>query len=205
MYDEHRDAFCRNLQQISGVVLAGGQGRRMGGVDKGLQPLNGQPLVEHIIARLRPQVGHLVINANRNLQAYAAFGYPVLADAVPDFAGPLAGLHAALSAAQTPWVVTVPCDSPFLPVDLVFRLFSALTAASAEIAVARTGEQVHPVFCLCRRELLPHLDDYLARGERKFGRWYADLQAVEVAFDDQAQAFENINTREELSRFDRLI
>ena len=205
MYDEHRDAFCRNLQQITGVVLAGGQGRRMGGVDKGLQPLNGQPLVEHIIARLRPQVGHLVINANRNLQAYAAFGYPVLADAVPDFAGPLAGLHAALSAAQTPWVVTVPCDSPFLPVDLVFRLFSALTAASAEIAVARTGEQVYPVFCLCRRELLPHLDDYLARGERKFGRWYADLQAVEVAFDDQAQAFENINTREELSRFERLI
>ena len=205
MYDEHRDAFCRNLQQITGVVLAGGQGRRMGGVDKGLQPLNGQPLVEHIIARLRPQVGHLVINANRNLQAYAAFGYPVLADAVPGFAGPLAGLHAALSAAQTPWVVIVPCDSPFLPVDLVFRLFSALTAASAKIAVARTGEQVHPVFCLCRRELLPHLDDYLARGERKFGRWYAHLQTVEVAFDDQAQAFENINTREELSRFDRLI
>lgn len=197
------DEFTRSLPLITGVVLAGGQGRRMGGVDKGLQPLNGQPMVEHIIARLRPQVGHLVINANRNLQAYAAFGYPVLADAVPDFAGPLAGLHAALSAAQTPWVVTVPCDSPFLPVDLVFRLFSALTAASAEIAVARTGEQVHPVFCLCRRELLPHLDDYLARGERKFCRWYADLQAVEVAFDDQAQAFENINTREELSRFEQ--
>jgi molybdopterin-guanine dinucleotide biosynthesis protein A len=191
------------LFEITGVVLAGGQGRRMGGVDKGLQCLNGRPMVEHILARLQPQVGHLLINANRNPQAYAAFGYPVIADAVPDFAGPLAGLHAALSAAQTPWVATVPCDSPFLPVDLVFRLFSALTAASAEIAVARTGAQVHPVFCLCRRDLLPHLNACLARGERKFGRWYADLQAVEVAFDDQAQAFENINTREELSRFER--
>jgi len=196
------NASASHLSQITGVILAGGQGRRMGGVDKGLQSLNGQPMVEHIIARLRPQVGHLLINANRNPQAYAAFGYPVVADAVPDFAGPLAGLHAALSAAQTPWVTTVPCESPFLPVDLVFRLFSALTAKSAEIAVARTGEQVHPVFCLCRRELLPHLSDYLARGERKFGRWYADLQAVEVPFDDQAQAFENINTREELLRFE---
>lgn len=189
------------LSQVAGVILAGGLGRRMGGVDKGLQMLNGRPLVAHIIDRLRPQVGTLLINANRNAGVYAQFNCPLVADAIPDFAGPLAGLHAALSAAQTPYVATAPCDSPFLPEDLVSRLFAALTAADAEIAVARTGGQPHPVFCLCRREVLPHLTAYLAAGERKFERWYATLASVAVAFDDQPEAFENINTREELARF----
>ncbi|OMG56191.1 molybdenum cofactor guanylyltransferase MobA [Azonexus hydrophilus] len=188
-------------EQITGVVLAGGLGRRMGGVDKGLQELRGRPLAAWVIERLAPQVGLLLVNANQNADAYAAFGHPVVADAIPDFAGPLAGLHAALSAARTPYVATAPCDSPFLPVDLVFRLFSALTAANAEIAVARTGDQPHPVFCLCRHEVLPHLTAYLAAGERKFERWYSTLASVEVAFDDQPEAFENINTREELARF----
>lgn len=187
--------------QVTGVILAGGLGRRMGGVDKGLQMLNSRPLVAHIIDRLRPQVGVLLINANRNAGVYAQFNCPLVADAVPDFAGPLAGLHAALSAARTPYVATAPCDSPFLPVDLVSRLFAALVAADAEIAVARTGDQAHPVFCLCRHEVLPHLTAYLAAGERKFGRWYATLASVEVAFDDQPEAFENINTSEELARF----
>jgi molybdopterin-guanine dinucleotide biosynthesis protein A len=188
-------------EQITGVVLAGGLGRRMGGVNKGLEELRGRPLAAWVIDRLAPQVGTLLINANQNGERYAEFGYPVVADAIPDFAGPLAGLHAALSAAQTPYVATAPCDSPFLPVDLVFRLFSALTAENAQIAVARTGDQPHPVFCLCKREVLPHLTDYLAAGERKFARWYATLVSVEVAFDDQPEAFENINTREELARF----
>jgi molybdopterin-guanine dinucleotide biosynthesis protein A len=190
------------LAQITGVVLAGGLGRRMGGVDKGLQLLNGQTLVAQIVVRLRPQVGPLLINANRNAARYGELGYPVVADAVPDFAGPLAGLHAALSAAETPLVVTVPCDSPFLPVDLVSRLFLALTANGADLAVARTGEQSHPVFCLCRRQLLPHLAAYLAAGERKFERWYATLNAVLVPFDDQPAAFENINTAAELAAFE---
>jgi molybdopterin-guanine dinucleotide biosynthesis protein A len=189
------------IENVTGVVLAGGLGRRMGGVDKGLQVLRGRPLVAWVIERLVPQVGGLLINANQNGERYAAFGYPVVPDAIPDFAGPLAGLHAALSAVQTPFVVTAPCDSPFLPVDLVFRLFSALTAADAEIAVARTGDQPHPVFCLCRREVLPHLTAYLLAGERKFERWYSTLRKVEVAFDDQAAAFENINTLAELARF----
>lgn len=188
---------------ITGVLLAGGLGRRMGGVDKGLQVLNGQSLAAHAVARFAPQVDRLLINANRNVERYAALGYPVVADAIPDFAGPLAGLHAALSAATTPLIATVPCDSPFLPVDLVSRLFSALTAAGAEIAVAQTGNQAHPVFCLCRRDLLPHLTAYLAAGQRRFEGWYASLNAVMVPFDDQPEAFENINSPEELARFAR--
>jgi molybdopterin-guanine dinucleotide biosynthesis protein A len=186
---------------ITGVVLAGGMGRRMGGVDKGLLELRGRPLAAWVVERLRPQVAALLINANQNRERYAAFDCPVVADEVPDFAGPLAGLHAALSAAQTPLVATAPCDSPFLPADLVSRLFSALTATGADLAVARTFDQPHPVFCLCRRDVLPHLTDYLAGGGRKIDRWYATLKVVEVAFDDEADAFENINTPEELKRF----
>ena len=185
--------------KITGVVLAGGRGRRMGGVDKGLQLLDGKPLVHWVVERLAPQVDELLINANQNGGRYAAFGQRVVPDQIPGFAGPLAGLHAALAAASHPLVATVPCDSPFLPPDLVFRLFSALTATGAEIAVARTFDQPHPVFCLCKREVLPHLNAYLASGERKFERWYSTLNVVEVSFDDESEAFANINTRDELA------
>ena len=187
---------------ITGVILAGGLGRRMGRTDKGLQELRGQPMVHWVIERLAPQVAELLINANQNGERYAAFGHRVVPDQITDFAGPLAGLHAALSTATHPLVATAPCDSPFLPTDLVFRLFSALTAANADLTVARTFDQPHPVFCLCKRELLPHLTDYLASGNRKFDRWYSTLHVVEVPFDDEADAFENINTREELCRFE---
>lgn len=190
--------------EITGVVLAGGQGRRMGGVDKGLQTLAGKPMVAWVVERLAPQVGPLLINANQNRERYAALGFPVLPDAIAGFAGPLAGLHAALSAANTPLVVTAPCDSPFLPADLVARLQAGLIDAGAELAVARTFDQPHPVFCLCRRDLLPHLQAYLQAGGRKIDHWYATLKVVEVAFDDEAEAFENINTAEELARFDRV-
>ena len=184
---------------ITGVVLAGGLGRRMGRVDKGLQRLQGRPMVRWVVDRLAPQVDQLLINANQHHDQYAEFGYPVIADRVPDFSGPLAGLHVALSVAEHERVVTVPCDSPFLPTDLVFRLEAALTAADAQLAVARTFEQVHPVFCLCRRDVLPHLTDFLAAGERQFHRWYAALKVVEVPFDDEAEAFANINTPEDLA------
>ena len=196
---------------ITGVVLAGGLGRRMGGIDKGLQLLNGRPLVSHVVERLAPQVDELLINANQNGERYAAFGHRVVPDEIPDFAGPLAGLHAALTAATHPLVATAPCDSPFLPADLISRLFLALTApgtkshwgtTNADLAVARTFDQPHPVFCLCRRDVLPHLTEFLAGGGRKIDRWYATLKVVEVAFDDEADAFENINTREELGRFE---
>lgn len=189
--------------QITGVVLAGGLGRRMGGTDKGLQELRGQPMVHWVIERLAPQVDELLINANQNGERYAAFGHRVVPDQIPDFAGPLAGLHAALSAATHPLVATAPCDSPFLPADLISRLFSALTAANADLAVAKTFDQAHPVFCLCQRSVLPHLTEFLESGGRKIDRWYSTLNIVEVAFDDEAEAFENINTRDELARFER--
>lgn len=184
---------------ISGVVLAGGQGRRMGSVDKGLRDFRGRPLAAWAIERLAPQVDELFISANRNAEVYAGFGYPVIGDVIAGYAGPLAGLHAALTHARTPLLATVPCDSPFLPTDLVARLAAALSAAGATIAIARTGAQPHPVFCLCRRDLLPGLGDYLARGERRFETWFRAQAAVEVAFDDQADAFININTAAELS------
>ena len=187
---------------ISGVILAGGLGRRMGNVDKGLQELHGRPMVAWVIERLAPQVDELIINANQNLERYAAYGYPVVTDQIPDFAGPLAGLHAALSTTPHPLVVTAPCDSPFLPADLVSRLLAALIEKDAELAVARTFEQAHPVFCLCKRDVLPHLTAFLGSGGRKVDRWYATLKMVEVPFDDEAAAFENINTREELGRFE---
>ena len=178
--------------KITGIVLAGGQGRRMGGVDKGLQLLNGRPMIAHVIERLAPQVEDIVINANQNREAYAAFGHPVVPDAIEGYAGPLAGLHAGLQAATQALVVTVPCDSPFLPADLVARLASAL--GDNDLAVAKTGEQAQPVFCLCRSTLLPHLTGFLAGGGRKIDSWYADLNMVEVPFDDEAEAFANINT-----------
>ena len=188
--------------QITGVVLAGGLGRRMGGTDKGLQELRGQPMVHWVIERLAPQVDELLINANQNGERYAAFGHRVVPDQIPGFAGPLAGLHAALATATHPLVATAPCDSPFLPADLISRLFSALTAADADLAVAKTFDQAHPVFCLCQRSVLPHLTEFLESGGRKVDRWYSTLNIVEVAFDDEADAFENINTHEELGRFE---
>ena len=184
---------------ITGIVLAGGQGRRMGGVDKGLVELDGKPLVAHALARLAPQVGAIVINANQNLERYAALGYPVVPDAVGGFAGPLAGLHAGMTAATTPLVVTVPCDSPFLPPDLVARLAAARARENAQLAVARTFDQPHPVFALVRRDVLPHLAAFLTAGGRKIDAWYATLATVEVAFDDEADAFRNINTPAELA------
>jgi molybdopterin-guanine dinucleotide biosynthesis protein A len=183
---------------VSGIVLAGGQGRRMGGVDKGLQPLRGKPMVAWVLERLAPQVSEVLINANQNLEAYAKFGHRVVPDAIGGFAGPLAGLHAGLSAASEPLAVTVPCDSPFLPLDLVARLRTALEKSSADLAVAKTGAQPHPVFSLVRRAVRDNLERFLAGGGRKIDAWYAALSVVEVTFDDEPEAFANINTLEEL-------
>ncbi|HET8876971.1 MAG TPA: molybdenum cofactor guanylyltransferase MobA [Casimicrobiaceae bacterium] len=187
-------------QAITGVVLAGGQGRRMGNVDKGFVELDARPLIAHVIDRLVPQVATLVINANRSAERYAAFGYPVVGDAVGGFAGPLAGLHAGLAAAATPFVATSPCDSPFLPADLVARLAAAFDARPIDIAVARTFDQPHPVFALVRRTVLPHLAQFLDGGGRKIDAWYASLAIAEVSFDDEADAFRNINTPADLAQ-----
>lgn len=187
-------------EKITGVILAGGMGRRMGGADKGLQDLRGQPLVAWAIDRLAPQVDHLLISANRNLAQYAAFGYPVLPDDMPGFAGPLAGLHAVLGHADTPLVASVPCDTPWLPVDLVARLLAALQENTAELAVARTPQRIQPLCCLMRRAVLPQLTRYFTAGGRKVMDWQASVNTVSVLFDDEADAFSNINTIEELTR-----
>ena len=184
---------------VSGIVLAGGQGRRMGGVDKGLVMLADKPMVAHVLARFAPQVDTVSINANQNLDRYTSFGYPVIPDAVGGFAGPLAGLHAGLTHATHELVATVPCDSPFLPADLVARLAAALHARGAQLAVAKTFAQPHPVFCLVRRDVLPHLAAFLDAGGRKIDAWYATLAVVEVPFDDEADTFRNINTADELA------
>ena len=189
-------------ENITGLILAGGQGWRMGGVDKGLQNFRGKRLVDHVYESLAPQVGGIIINANRNHDAYKTFGVRVVSDAIGNFAGPLAGLHAGLTRATRDYVATVPCDSPFLPADLIARLFAALAAHAAQLAVAKTFDQPHPVFCLVRHGVLDHLTDFLRNGGRKFDAWYATLRAAEVAFDDEAEAFLNINTSDELKAFE---
>ena len=187
---------------ISGVVLAGGLGRRMGSVDKGQQTFLGRPLAAWVAERLAPQVDELLINANRNVEAYGSLGFPVIADQLPGFAGPLAGLHAALAHARAPLVATAPCDSPLLPIDLVPRLATALQKSGATIAVARCGGRTHPVFCLCRQVVLPALEQTILSGELRFERWIRAQHHVEVDFDDQPEAFTNLNTAEDLARFE---
>ena len=189
----------RNAEAVTGVILAGGQGRRMGSVDKGLKVLRGRPMIEWVIERFGPQVDELLINANQNLERYAQFGHRVIPDAIGGFAGPLAGLHRALGEARHALLATVPCDSPFLPHDLVARLRAALRREAADLAVARTGEQAHPVFCLCRRSVAAGLTEFLDLGGRKIDAWYARLKVIEVAFDDNAAAFSNVNTESELA------
>jgi molybdopterin-guanine dinucleotide biosynthesis protein A len=189
---------------ITGLILAGGQGRRMGGVDKGLQVLRGKAMIEWVLARFAPQVDEVLINANQNLGEYRRFGPRVVPDGIAGYAGPLAGLQAGLKAAEHSLVVTCPCDSPFLPTDLVQRLREALDREAADLAVAKTGDQPHPVFSLCRRNVLPNLTKFLESGGRKIDAWYASLKVVEVSFDDEAEGFSNINTREELQAWDSL-
>ena len=190
------------MEKITGVILAGGQGRRMGGVDKGLTLLQGKPFIEWVLARFSPQVDEVLINANQNPEQYARFGYRIIPDEIGGFAGPLAGLHRGLAEARHELVATVPCDSPFLPPDLVERLYAGLAAAKTQLAVAKTFAQPHPVFCLCRRDVLDHLSEFLNSGGHKIDAWYATLEVAEVAFDDQEEAFCNINTPEELSEFE---
>jgi len=184
--------------EISGLVLAGGQALRMGGIAKGLAPLHGRPLLAHVIARLAPQVARLAINANRS--EYGAFGLPLVADVVSGFAGPLAGLHAGLLACTTPWLVTAPCDAPLLPHDLVARLARS-AAGRSRLVVATSPRGPEPGFMLAHVELAPALGDWLESGGRKARDWLAAAGACEVDFADGA-AFVNINTPEELARLD---
>lgn len=195
------------IEAITGLILAGGRGSRMGGVDKGLQNHQGMSLAMHAVLRLGGQVGSLMINANRNLGAYESMGVPVWPDSLADYAGPLAGFLTGLEHCETPYLVTVPCDSPNFPDDLVQRLAQALSAEDAEIAMAASYEmqgdaqrlQVQPVFCLMKSELIESLVRFTQSGQRKIDKWTAMHRCVLVPFDD-GQAFANANTLEELQQ-----
>jgi len=200
---------------ITGLVLAGGRGSRMGGVDKGLQNLNGRPLVAHVIARLQPQVSQLLINANRSLERYRDFGLPLVSDlateGVEAYAGPLAGMAAGLAHSSAPWLMAVPCDCPRLPLDLVARLLKAALDQDAEVAVplsldADGAQRVEPAFCLMRREVEPALRQFLAAGDRKIQGWLATLKLTQVPFtrSEDALAFKNANTPAELQALETL-
>ncbi len=174
----------------------------MGGVDKGLQQIHGQPMVQQVLNRLQPQVGQVLINANRHLDEYKGFGVPICSDSISGYAGPLAGIQAALLHTTTPYLVSVPCDSPLLPKDLVTRLASAMHQHTADAAVAVTGDpdqaQRHPVFLLLKSELRNSLERYLGSGGRKVDDWLASLKCIDVQFDDE-MAFTNVNTPEDIA------
>lgn len=192
---------------ITGLVLAGGKGSRMGSIDKGLQSFLGKPLFLHAAERLKPQVASIFISANRNENQYAKAGLTVLPDTPPVFAGPLAGFAAGLAHCPTPYLLVVPCDSPFFPDNLASELGAALLEDNTEAAIAATGQtpslSLQPVFCLIKKEILPHLEAFLATGQHKIAAWYATLKTSLVSFPDES-AFDNINTYQELERLEKL-
>lgn len=189
----------------TGLVLAGGEARRMGGIDKGLVEVAGRPMIEHVMDALRPQVGPVLINANRNLDRYAAYGCPVLPDSLDGFLGPLAGVLSALKAIETPYLLTAPCDSPLLPGDLAACMHHALGAAGADLAVAHDGERQQPVFLLLRRELAPDLQQYLEQGDRKINLWFARHRLAEADLSHRRECFVNVNDPGELARVEALL
>jgi molybdenum cofactor guanylyltransferase len=198
-------------EDITALVLAGGRGSRMGGVDKGLQPFHGVPLAQHALRRVAAQAGTVLLNANRNLAQYQALGAPVWPDSEADFPGPLAGFLTGLERCATPYLLTVPCDTPLFPHDLAARLAQALEASQAEIAMAAAPEEdgqlrTQPVFCLLGRALLPSLRRFMQAGGRKIDAWTAQHRTAIAAFDrpgDDARAFFNANTPAELHRLEQ--
>ena len=190
---------------ITGLILAGGRGSRMGGVDKGLQPFQGAPLAQHAIRRLAPQVGVVIVNANRNQEVYRAMGVAVYGDETPDFAGPLAGMLAGLDHCATPYLVTVPCDTPCFPGDLVARLCAGLIESDLVTAYTREAEQLspQPVFCLMKTALRDGLRAFIDSGQRKTGLWAREHNGARVVFDDAA-GFANYNTLAELAGAERI-
>jgi len=191
-----------STRTVTGLILAGGRGQRMGGADKGLVLIDGRTMVAHIIERLRPQVDDIIINANRNVERYAEFGFAVITDGQRDYSGPLAGMASGMRVARTDFIVSVPCDSPFLPEDLVLRLMKGLNDAD-RIAVAHDGERMQPVFSLLRIDLLASLQEYLDRGDRKIDTWFAQHRFALVDFSDLPDTFRNINTDEQRDAIER--
>jgi molybdopterin-guanine dinucleotide biosynthesis protein A len=187
---------------ITAIILAGGKATRMGGVDKGQVLFQQKPLITHVVTRLVPQVDEILINANREIETYKTLGYQILQDEITDFAGPLAGMQLGLKYASSDYLLTVPCDSPLLPLDLAERLQIALIKYHADIAIVMSNGNVHPVFCLCKRSVLPILNDYLDHGGRKVREWQQSLNHVHVDCSDCAEAFTNLNTQQDLTDFE---
>lgn len=183
---------------ITAVILAGGRATRMGGTDKGLVQVNKRAMVEHVLDTLKPQVGALLINANRNPDSYRDFGYPVIADELAGFHGPLAGIASAMRHADNSYLLVAPCDSPFLPADLASRLYQGLVDNDVDISVAHNGERMQPVFALIKTSLLESLERYLQSGERKIDRWYEKHPMTTVDFSDKPETFLNINTPDDI-------
>lgn len=171
----------------------------MDGIDKGLITLQKKPLIQHVLDRLKPQVDEIIINANREIMQYQTLGYAVLQDETADFIGPLAGISLGLKHAKHDFLLTIPCDSPLLPLDLAQRLQSGLLKHNADIAVVTSDGDAHPVFCLCKKSVLPSLRNYLQQGGRKVSAWQKSLNYIEVDFSDSAEAFINLNTFEDLA------
>ncbi len=191
------------LDSITAVILAGGQGRRMGGEDKGLLEFNGRPLVALLIEQLERQAVDIVINANRNQARYVEFGYPVISDELSDYQGPLAGIASAMAAVANEYILTLPCDGPRLAEDYVARFVGAQSQQGAPILVAFDGERLQPVHALIRTDLRPSLEEFLAAGERKIDRWYALHDFAEVDFSDCAEMFRNINSPADRAQLQR--
>ena len=194
--------------EITGLILAGGRAQRMGGVDKGLIPFHHRPLIESAIHRLRPQVGSILINANRNLEHYSSYGFPVLSDDDLSFSGPLAGFAAGLKACPTEYLVTAPCDSPLLPTNLVELLAAKMSEGSFDIVYASSKDLAgkawaQPVFCLMRTAVLKSLQEFISLGDFKIDRWFKQLNASTVIFDSES-AFANVNTPEELLALEKV-
>ena len=194
--------------QITGLILAGGRAQRMGGIDKGLIPFHGKPLIESTITRLKPQVSTILINANRSITKYSHYGYPVLMDETPDFSGPLAGFSVGLRHCKSPYLLTSPCDSPLLPTDLAEKMAGELEGKNLELVFASSKEDdgkiwSQPVFCLMRRDLKDSLDTFLSKGDLKIDRWFKELRSGTVVFEN-AQAFANVNTPEELAALEEV-
>ncbi len=187
-------------ERPTGVILAGGQSRRFGGEDKGLQLLGGRPLVEHVMARLAPQVGRVVVSANRHLETYTALGVEVIPDSLLGYPGPLAGIQAALTKLETGWLLTTPCDNPFLPRDLARRLLDTQRRTRARLCVAHDGSRLQPLYALVSRDCLASLTDYLESGQRRVEAWFRQEDAGMADFSDGPDDFINLNTPEDLAR-----
>jgi molybdenum cofactor guanylyltransferase len=185
--------------QFSVIILSGGRATRMNGVDKGLVLLQNKPLIAHVIARLKPQVDEIFINANREIATYEAFGYEVLQDENAEFIGPLAGFLLGLKRMKHEYVLTVPCDSPLLPLNLAQRLYDGMAASRMDIAVASSDGNTHPVFCLMKKSVLPSLQVFIDAGERKVSAWQRSQKYMEVDFSDCDEAFTNLNTFDDLN------